>query len=289
MIVRAIVRPIPRPCDFVVTNGVNSVLMISAGKPGPVSRTETSTSCGPDFACYRDLPPGRRHLGHRVHGVHQQVHEHLLQEHLIAIDDARTRRPIDVHHDLPRADVVGNKGNAFVYNCVKIDRFLLQLMTSEHCPLARDDLRGAHAIGMDIGEDLFDCVRRCTLGGDHPLKRFGVEHHRTQGLTELMCDRAGQRRHRRAATGVSGECQVPPAVDLGPLPCAALEQQPDNQERLDGQRAGGAQNRDPVFAPQARSFDSAPRCRAANDSRGCPTAAARASRISVGRAVAAVL
>ena len=40
---RAIARPIPRPCALVVTNGVNSVPAISAGKPGPVSRTETST------------------------------------------------------------------------------------------------------------------------------------------------------------------------------------------------------------------------------------------------------
>src|SRR6187401_2549269 len=55
-------------------------------------------SGGSDFACYRDLPPGERHLGHRVHGVYHQVHEHLLQEHLIAIDYARTRRRIDVHH-----------------------------------------------------------------------------------------------------------------------------------------------------------------------------------------------
>ena len=68
-----------------------------------------------------------------------------------------------------------------------------------------------------------------------------------------MCHRAGQRRHRLAAAGIGGECQVPPAVDLGPPPCAALEQQPDNQQRLDHQCAGGAQNRGPVFAPQART------------------------------------
>ena len=40
---RAIVRPMPRPCDFVVTNGANNLPMISARKPGPVSRTETAT------------------------------------------------------------------------------------------------------------------------------------------------------------------------------------------------------------------------------------------------------
>jgi hypothetical protein len=65
-----------------------------------------------------------------------------------------------------------------------------------------------------------------------------------------MGNRAGQRRHRLATTGVGGKRQVPPAVDLGPLPCAALVQEPDNQERLDDHRAGRAQHRGPVFAPQ---------------------------------------
>jgi hypothetical protein len=63
-----------------------------------------------------------------------------------------------------------------------------------------------------------------------------------------MCNRVIERRHRLAATEVSGECQVPPAVDLGAPPGAALEQEPDNQERLDRQCAGRAQNRAPVFA-----------------------------------------
>ena len=243
----------PRPCDFVVTKGVNSVLDdIRRQTRSSVAHGDFDIG-GPDFASYREATSRRRRLGHRVHGVHHQVHEHLLQEHLIAADDARIRRQIDVRLDLPRSHVVGDEGKALVYDGVKIDRFLLQLTTSEHGPMALDDLRGEDAFGMDIGQDLSDCVRRRTIGGDHHLQRLGVVHHRTEGLTELMCDRAGQRRHRRAATGVSGECQVPPAVDLGPLPCAALEQEPDDQERLDGQCAGGGQNRDPVFAPQART------------------------------------
>ena len=53
---------------------------------------------------------------------------------------------------------MSNEGEAFFDNGVKIDRFLLQLMTSEHCPMALDDLRGADALGLDIGEDL---VRSC--------------------------------------------------------------------------------------------------------------------------------
>ena len=115
----------PRPCDFVVTNGVNSLPMISARKPGPVSRTETSTSVAPDLAAYRDVTSRRRGLGHRVHGVDYQVHEHLLQEHRIAADDARIRRQIDGRLDLPRSHVVSNEGKAFIYDGVKIDRFLL--------------------------------------------------------------------------------------------------------------------------------------------------------------------
>ena len=68
-----------------------------------------------------------------------------------------------------------------------------------------------------------------------------------------MRDRAGQRRHRLTAAGVGGERQVPSAVQLGPLPCAALVQEADNQKRLDGQRASRDEHRAPVFLPQART------------------------------------
>ena len=239
-IVRAIVRPIPRPCAFVVTNGVNSVPSICAGKP--VSRVaHRDFDIGrPDVAADRDATTGRRRLGHRVHGVHHQVHEHLLQEHLIAVDDAGIRRQIDGGLDLPRSHVVRDEGKALIDHGVKIDRFLVQLMTSEHRPMAIDDLRGVDALGLDVGQDLADRVGRRTIGGDHHLQRLGVVDHRAERLTELMGNRARQRRHRLAATGVGGERQVPPALDLGPLPCAALVQEPDDQERLDDQHADGA-------------------------------------------------
>ncbi len=148
--------------------------------------------------------------------------------------------------------------------------------------MAIDDLRGADALGLDVGQDLADRVGRRAIGGDHHLQRLRVVHHRTERLTELVGDRARQRRHRLAAAGVGGERQVPPALDLGPLPCAALVQEPDDQQRLDDQRAGGAQHRAPVFAATGSERDSARRCRAATGSRRCPTAAARASRRSVG-------
>ena len=43
----AIVNPIPRPCAFVVTNGVNNAPSTCVGKPVPLSRTVTSTSVAP--------------------------------------------------------------------------------------------------------------------------------------------------------------------------------------------------------------------------------------------------
>ena len=149
-------------------------------------------------------------------------------------------------------------------------------MASEHGPLTLDDLLRAHAVGLDIGQDLSDRVGRRTIGRDHLLKRLGVVHDPTEGLSELMCNRAGQRRHRGPATDVSRECQVPPAVDLGSLPRATLEQQPDNQQRLDGQYAGRAPEPWPCIRATGSDLDSSRRCRAATDSRGCPTAAARA-------------
>ena len=61
------------------------------------------------------------------------------------------------------------------------------------------------------------------LAVDHHLQRLGVVHHRTERLSELMSNRGSQGGHRLAATGVGGEHQVFPAVDLGPLPCATLD------------------------------------------------------------------
>ena len=62
-----------------------------------------------------------------------------------------------------------------------------------------------------------------------------------------MSNRAGQRRHRLAPARVSGERQVPPAVQLGPLPRAALVQEAGNQKRLDDQRADPAERDEPVL------------------------------------------
>ncbi len=132
---------------------------------------------------------------------------------------------------LPRLHVVSDEGEALVDDTVEVDRFLVERVTAEHRPVAIDDLRGAEALGVDIGQDLAYRVRRRPIARDHRLQRVRVVEHRTEGLTELMGDRARERRHRLAAAGVSGERQVPPALDLGPLPRAALVQEPDDQER----------------------------------------------------------
>ena len=137
------------------------------------------------------------------------------------------------------------------YDGLKIDRLLAQLAAPQHRPMAVDDLRGERSLGLDIRQDLFDRDGGCALGSDHHLKRMGVVHHRAEGLSKLMRDRTGQRRHRLAPAGVGGQRQVPAAFDLCLLARAALVQKSGNQQRLDQQRAGRAQHRELVFAPQA--------------------------------------
>ena len=206
---------------------------------------------GTDVAAYREVTAGRRHLGHRVHGVDHEVHEHLLQEHRIADDDAGFQGHIHGGLDLPRAHVVSDEGQAGIDDGVKVDRFLDQLTTAQHRPVAIDDLRGLDDFRVDVGHDFAHRVGGGTIGRHHDLQRLGVVHEGRERLAELMPNRTRQRRHRLAATRVSGEGQVPPAVDLGPLPCAALEQEPDNQERLDDERGQHAQYGEAVFPPQA--------------------------------------
>ena len=64
-------------------------------------------------------------VGQRVHGVPQQIDEHLHQEHRIAVDDARSRRQIEGRLDLPLPHVVGNEGEALVDDRAEVDRRLL--------------------------------------------------------------------------------------------------------------------------------------------------------------------
>ena len=101
-------------------------------------------------------------------------------------------------------------------------------------------------------------------------KRLGVVDHRAEGLSELMGNRGGQRRHRLTAAGVSRERQVPLAVALGLPPRATLMQQSDNQKRLDEQRAHRAEHGELVFLPQAWDSGSARRCRPATGSPRIP-------------------
>ena len=65
---------------------------------------------------------GGRRLDHRIHGVDHQVHEHLLQQHRVAADDARSGRQINGYLDLPCSYVVGHEGEGFLNNRLKIDR-----------------------------------------------------------------------------------------------------------------------------------------------------------------------
>ena len=127
------------------------------------------------------------------------------------------RRQIDGGLDLPRPHVVSDESKTFMDHGVEVDRFRVQLMTSEHGPMPIDDLCGLDAFALDVGEDLAHRVGRRTIGGDHHPTRLGVVDHRAEGLTEFMGNRTRQRRHRQATTGVGGERQVLPALESRPV------------------------------------------------------------------------
>ena len=73
------------------------------------------------------------------------------------------RRQIDGGLDLPRPHVVSDERKAFMDHGVEVDRFRVQLMTSEHGPMAIDDLCGLDALGLDVGQDLAHRVGRRTI------------------------------------------------------------------------------------------------------------------------------
>jgi hypothetical protein len=81
---------------------------------------------------------------------------------------------------------VSDESKTLMYHSVKIDRFLVQLMTSEHGPMPIDDPCRLDALALDVGEDLVHRIGRRTIGGDHHPTRLGVVDHRAEGLTEFM-------------------------------------------------------------------------------------------------------
>ena len=239
------------PFVFVVTNGSNNWPSTFAGRPVPASRTDTSTASRRDLVAHRDAAPVRRRVGHRVHGVHHEVDEHLLQEHLIAGDDARLWRQFDVDLDLPRPRVVRHQRHALAHDGMDVDWLLVQLTVPEHRPMPLDDLCGADVSRADVRQDLPQRFGCGAVGRDQHLACLRVVHDRVQRLAELVRDRVRSARTssaRRLASAASARLRR--LSHLGALSGAALVQQSDNQERLDGQRADGAQHRAPVVRCQ---------------------------------------
>ena len=56
--------------------------------------------------------------------------------------------------DLPRPHVVSDESQTLIDDGVKIEWFLVQLVTSEHGPMPIDDPCGLYALALDVGEDL---------------------------------------------------------------------------------------------------------------------------------------
>ena len=110
-ILRESARPSPVPLSgaLVVTKGSNSRSAISAGRPPALSSTRTRRPCSVARAVTRTRgspPPGQRRRGVRsegVVGVDEEVHQHLLEQRLVAVGGRRTR-VLDAHRepDFPR-------------------------------------------------------------------------------------------------------------------------------------------------------------------------------------------
>ncbi len=90
------------------------------------------------------------------------------------------------------------------------------------------------ALLFDVGKDLACRVWCRLIGSEHALKRLSVAQDRAEGLTELMCNGAGQRRHRLTAAGVSSEGEVPSAVQLGLLEASHIHRDTANPQGLSG-------------------------------------------------------
>jgi hypothetical protein len=73
------------------------------------------------FAADRDVTPAVRSGRHRIHCIDHQIHEHLLQEHRIAMEAAGIRGQVDGHFDVPLPNIVGDQRKSVADNFLQID------------------------------------------------------------------------------------------------------------------------------------------------------------------------
>ncbi len=163
---RQIASPIPVPSGLVLKNGSNMRCAISGAIPGPRSSTETRTS-SITVHCRSNGELARRGgLRHRLHRVHRQVAQNLLNLDRVHLQPGEIRRQNQSNGNLAANRLVTEDAHQILDHAIHVGRFPYLRVFAEQSAYAADNRTGACTLLND-----FLCRRRCFDG----IHRLAIE------------------------------------------------------------------------------------------------------------------
>ena len=160
----------------------------------------------------RELAGAVADRAHGVDRVEDEVEQHLLQLHPVALHPRQSLGELGAQHDAVTPDFVRRELDHLRDLEVDVDEVLARRLALHERPDPADDLARAPAVG---GDALERAPRLRGLGrvGREPARaRRRVRHHRAQRLVDLVRDRGGQFAQRRQPRHVGklrpGDLQV---------------------------------------------------------------------------------
>ena len=177
--------------------------MLDEGNPGPESRTATSTpselGCpGADqqFAC------PLAGAAHRLHGVDDQVENHLLELNPISLNERQALCELRPHRDAVLHCFATGQGDNLEDSVVDRNAVLPWRRFPDQRTDPTDDLARSFSVLLDITERLLGFLEIWPLRAQPAQTGLGIGDSRGDGLVHFMCDRGGELPHCRNAVRV---------------------------------------------------------------------------------------
>jgi len=151
-----------------------------------------------------DEPSGLgRLLAHRVHGVEEQIQEHLLQLDPIAVHWRKAGRHIQGQLDLASKCVGTDQSRDFMQQLAQVQLGVLDFPPLQHGSYAVDYPPCPLIVPPNIGDGSPDFGDVGWIVLEEQLGGFSVTQDGTERLTQLMREGGGQLTHGRNPAGVS--------------------------------------------------------------------------------------
>ena len=179
----------------------------------------------------RDGTFGHRHVDHRVHRIHDQIQNHLLQLNGVALDRQGQCGERAVLFDLLADREARKQIDRFPHNLVEIYVPDFEGCLLQKAPQAKNDIAGALLVPSNVGDDFPDCTKIGCVRFDHQLHCCRIDANGPERLIDLVRDRGRQLASRRETVDAREFRHSLPRYHFGTLPAPTLMQKKRDQER----------------------------------------------------------